>query len=133
MKIKTINLVSIAVGLVGVYFVYDFGKKKGWFSKEKPKEEAKKTTTEGSTPEKTQPTNTGVITPTKKTPTHIVNTKSGTLNVRQATNTTSKIVGILAKGQPILASQSSTVGWHRILNDGGVVIGYVSSDYIKAV
>jgi hypothetical protein len=35
MKIKTINLVSIAVGLVGVYFIYDFGNKQGWFEKKK--------------------------------------------------------------------------------------------------
>lgn len=137
MKVSTINLASIGIGVVGVYFIYDYGKKQGWFEKKKTstppiKPSNTKTVGEGSIPDKKQPTtptNIGVV----KNPTHIVNTKSGTLNIRQATNATSKIVGTLAKGQQIVASQTSTVGWHRLLNDKGLLIGYVSSDYIKAI
>jgi peptidoglycan hydrolase-like protein with peptidoglycan-binding domain len=57
MKIKTMNLLSIAVGLVGVYFIYDFGKKQGWFEKKKKsppptKEEDKKSPTPTKVEEK---------------------------------------------------------------------------------
>ena len=144
MKIKTINLVSIAVGLVGVYFIYDYGRKQGWFGKKKtpppppPKKvevEQKSTTIEaGSIPDKKQPT-----TPTPKTSisknNYIVTITSGTLNVRQLPTTTSNIQSKLTKGQEIYAQPSKVAGWHEILDSKSsfpLVVGYVSSKYVKA-
>jgi uncharacterized protein YgiM (DUF1202 family) len=140
MKIKTINLVSIAVGLVGVYFIYDFGKKQGWFEKKKtstiPTKVKSKTTTvgEGSIPDKKQPT---TITPKPSVSknNYVVTISSGVLNVRQMPNTTSKIQSTLKKGQEIYAQPSKISGWHEILDSKSsfpLVVGYVSSKYVKA-
>jgi uncharacterized protein YgiM (DUF1202 family) len=136
MKFKTMNLVPIAIGVVGVYYIYDYGKKQGWFEKKKTstipiKVQGSITTGgAGSIPDKKQPTTTF----TSKN-NYIVTISSGTLNVRQLPNTTSKILSKLIKGQEIYAQPSKVAGWHEILDSKSsfpLVIGYVSSKYVKA-
>ncbi len=134
MKIKTMNLFAIAIGLVGVYYIYDFGKKKGWFDKKLKeiglKKDEPKTSGAGSIPDKPQPTTTTI---SKNN--YIVTISSGTLNVRQLPNATSKILSKLIKGQEIYAQPSKVLGWHEILDSKSsfpLVVGYVSSKYVKA-
>jgi hypothetical protein len=134
MKIKTMNLLAIAIGLVGIYYIYDFGKKKGWFDKKSKevglKKDEYKTGGEGSIPDKKQPTNNS----TSKN-NYIVTISSGTLNVRLLPNATSKILSKLIKGQEIYAQPSKVAGWHEILDSKSsfpLVVGYVSSKYVKA-
>jgi hypothetical protein len=135
MKISTINLVSIAIGVVGVYYIYDYAKKQGWFKKKNasntPIKPSNTTTgSAGSIPDKKQPTNNS----TSKN-NYIVTISSGTLNVRLLPNATSKILSKLIKGQEIYAQPSKVAGWHEILDSKSsfpLVDGYVSSKYVKA-
>ena len=135
MKFSTINLVSIVIGVVGVYYIYDYGKKQNWFAK-------KQTSTTPIKPSNTTTGGAGSI-PNKKQPTttftsknnYIVTISSGTLNVRILPNATSKILSKLIKGQEIYAQPSKVAGWHEILDSKSsfpLVNGYVSSKYIKA-
>lgn len=137
MKMKTMTLVSIAIGLVGVYYIYDFGKKQGWFGKKKTEstplkpQNTTKTVGEGSIPDKTQPTNRTSVPKNN----YVVTISSGVLNIRQMPNTSSKILSTLKKGDELNAKASSVAGWHEVLDTKGsfpLVIGYVYSKYIKA-
>jgi uncharacterized protein YgiM (DUF1202 family) len=135
MKISKINLVSIAIGVVGIYYIYDFGNKQGWFEKKKTSTTPIKPSNTtiggaGSIPDKKQP----ITTFTSKN-NYIVTISSGTLNVRQLPNATSKILSKLIKGQEIYAQPSKVAGWHEILDSKSsfpLVVGYVSSKYVKA-
>ena len=135
MKFSTINLVSIVIGVVGVYYIYDYGKKQGWFEKKKKSTTPIKPSNTtiggaGSIPDKKQPTSTF----TSKN-NYIVTISSGTLNVRQLPNATSKILSKLIKGQEIYAQPSKVAGWHEILDSKSsfpLVVGYVSSKFVKA-
>jgi len=140
MKMKTMTLVSIGIGLVGVYYIYDFGKKQGWFGKKKPEVIPSKpqttTTTSGagSIPDKPQPKTSTPNTISSKN-NFVVTISSGVLNVRQMPNTSSKIMSTLKKGDEIYGRASSVAGWHEVLDTKSsfpTVIGYVYSKYIKA-
>ena len=127
------KVVGGAIIIGGLYMVYMYAKKNFF----KGKEEANV----GSIPEKTQPQTTSGSTgfsqppmaePSNPNGNYIVKITSGVLNIRQSANTTSKIVGTFKKGDVIKASESSTKGWHRVLDKNLKLLGYVSSKYIVA-
>jgi hypothetical protein len=127
------KIVGGAIIVGGLYMVYMYAKKNLF----KGKKESKV----GSIPEKPQPQNTSGSTgfsqpslalPSNSNGNYIVKITSGVLNVRQSANTTSKIVGTFKKGDVIKASESSTKGWHRVLDKNLKLLGYVSSTYIGA-
>ena len=126
------KLVGGAIILGGLYVVYMYLGGKMFAKKDKPKV--------GSIPEKPQPQNTSGSTtfantttlPSNPSGNYVVKISSGVLNIRQSANTTSKIVGTLKKDSLINASESSTKGWHRVLDASGKLVGYVSSKYISA-
>ena len=57
----------------------------------------------------------------------VVNTKSGTLNLRSEPNTTSKIIAKLSKGT-IVQAKPEVNGWHEVKTNKGD--GYMSAEYI---
>lgn len=126
------KIVGGAIILGGLYVVYMYLGGKMFAKKDKPKV--------GSIPEKPQPQNTSGSTtfantstiPSNPSGNYVVKISSGVLNVRQSTDATSKIVGTLKKGTSINANESSIKGWHRLLDDKGILVGYVSSKYIVA-
>ena len=64
--------------------------------------------------------------------TYIVTTQSSALNIRKEPNTTSPIIGSLAKGSEVMATPTpNTNDWHTLLDDNLKPKGYIASAYIK--
>lgn len=64
--------------------------------------------------------------------TYIVNTISSNLNIRKEPNTSSPIIGSLAKGKEVYATPTAnTTNWHTLLDEDLKVKGYVSSAFLK--
>ena len=130
------QLVGGAIAVTGIYMLYTYGKKNGWFKFSNPMEEEKKSG--GSIADKTQPTN--VTTPTKKDDSkatkeskYVVKLNSGVLNLRQTPSTKGKILTTYQNGEEIYARPSVVKGWSEVLDTTQFfpkVIGYVSSSYI---
>lgn len=132
MKFK--KILPALIGVAGVYFIWKYFKSK---------KEDKSAKSAGSIADKSQPLDVAppapkpsvkLAEPSAKAQTYIVKTSSGTLNLRQLPNTTSKIIGKYNSGDEVKAQPSAAVsGWSEILDTKGsfpVVIGYVSSKYL---
>jgi hypothetical protein len=132
------QLVGGALAITGLYMLYSYGKKNGWFGSEKQMKEEKKVA--GSIEDKTQPKD--VVVPPKtsqekatKEAKYVVKISSGKLNLRPTPSTKLASIGSYANGEEIFARPSVVKGWSEVLDTSGFfpkVIGYVSSSYIVA-
>lgn len=132
------QLLGGALAISGLYIIYAYGKKKGWFGSEKQMKEEKKVA--GSIEDKTQPKD--VVTPPKasqekatKEAKYVVKISSGKLNLRPTPSTKLASIGSYLNGEEIFARPSVVKGWSEVLDTSGFfpkVIGYVSSSYIVA-
>ena len=132
------QLVGGALAITGLYMLYSYGKKNGWFGSEKQMNEEKKVA--GSIEDKTQPKD--VVTPPKasqekatKEAKYVVKISSGKLNLRPTPSTKLASIGSYLNGEEIFARPSVVKGWSEVLDTSGFfpkVIGYVSSSYIVA-
>jgi uncharacterized protein YgiM (DUF1202 family) len=62
-----------------------------------------------------------------------VTTNSGTLNIRNAPNTSATILEKVAKDTILLGKPSSTSGWIEISKDGQKLFGYASNSFLSVV
>lgn len=62
-----------------------------------------------------------------------VTTSSGSLNIRNAPNTSATIIEKAPKGTILLGKPSSTSGWIEISKDGNTLFGYASSSFLSIV
>lgn len=62
---------------------------------------------------------------------YVVSTSSGSLNIRNAPNTSATILEKAPKGTIYLGRPSSTSGWIEISKDGSTVYGYASSMFLS--
>jgi len=128
-----IKILGGAIAITGLYMIYEYGKKKGWFGSEKQMKEQKKIAED-----KPQPKD--VVIPKKTTQDkatkeakYVVKISSGKLNLRPTPSTKLASIGSYSNGEEIFARPSVVKGWSEVLDTSGYfpkVIGYVSSSYI---